>query len=108
MHARFVSLVLNLTTGRVSPQFHVRHDEFFETIEIKDETTISKWKSVAGFLPIAKVIKNRQAGINLLSPPLIPIQVDDEYQPGINLITSTQAIPMLLNKLTKILSFIKN
>ena len=59
----------------MSPQFHVRNDEFFETIEIKDETTISKWKSVAGFLPIAKVTKTRQAGINLPSPPLSHIQV---------------------------------
>ena len=57
----------------------MRHDNFFETIEIKDETTISKWKSVAGFLPIAKVTKTRQAGINLPSPPLPPTQVDDEY-----------------------------
>jgi hypothetical protein len=32
-HARSVSLVLNLNTGLVSPQFHVKHDEFFETID---------------------------------------------------------------------------
>ena len=35
---------------------------------------------MAGFLPIAKVTKTRQAGINLPSPPLPPTQVDDEYQ----------------------------
>ena len=31
-HASNVSLVLNLNTGLVSLQFHVKHDEFFETI----------------------------------------------------------------------------
>ena len=31
-HARSVSLVMSLTTGLVSPQFHVSHDDFFESI----------------------------------------------------------------------------
>ena len=37
-HSRSVSNVLNLQKGRVSPQFHVQHDEFFETTEAKDNT----------------------------------------------------------------------
>lgn len=32
-HARSVSLVLSLTTGLVSPQYHVKHDNLFETIK---------------------------------------------------------------------------
>ena len=32
-HARNVSLVLSLTTGLVSPQFHVIHDDFFEIVK---------------------------------------------------------------------------
>ncbi|KAL7563769.1 hypothetical protein ACA910_020453 [Epithemia clementina (nom. ined.)] len=31
-HARSVSLVLNPRTGHVSPQFHIKHDDFFETV----------------------------------------------------------------------------
>ncbi len=31
MHARNVYLVLNLSTGCVSPQYHCRFDDFFET-----------------------------------------------------------------------------
>jgi hypothetical protein len=31
-HARNVYLVLNLTTGLSSPKFHVKRDEFFETV----------------------------------------------------------------------------
>ena len=31
-HARSVALVLNIETGHVSPQFHVKYDDLFETI----------------------------------------------------------------------------
>lgn len=31
MHARSIGLVLNLTMGRVLPQFHCKYDDFFET-----------------------------------------------------------------------------
>jgi hypothetical protein len=34
-HAIKVSLVLSLDTGQVSPQFHVQHDDFFETVSPK-------------------------------------------------------------------------
>jgi hypothetical protein len=32
-HARSVALVLSLTTGYVSPQFHMKFDDFFETVQ---------------------------------------------------------------------------
>jgi hypothetical protein len=50
-HARNVSLVLNLTTGLSSPQFHVKHDEFFETVASRTGApdTVSNWQSLAGF-----------------------------------------------------------
>jgi hypothetical protein len=32
-HARSVSLVLSLKTGLASPQFHVKHDDLFETTD---------------------------------------------------------------------------
>jgi hypothetical protein len=46
-----VSLVLNLTTGLSSTQFHVKHDEFFETVASRTGApdTISNWQSLAGF-----------------------------------------------------------
>ena len=34
-HARSVALVLSISTGLVSPQYHVKFDEFFETIDRK-------------------------------------------------------------------------
>ena len=48
-HARSVSLVLNTNTGLVSPQFHVKHDDFFETIKKNVNTSTSSWLSVASF-----------------------------------------------------------
>ena len=47
-NARLVTLVLNLTTTRVSPQFHVAHDHFFDTVE-QGNKDVQKWKQLAGF-----------------------------------------------------------
>jgi hypothetical protein len=46
-----VSLVLSLETGLVSPQFHVRYDDFFETVRRSSQnpTTLSHWQKLAGF-----------------------------------------------------------
>ena len=32
-HSRSVSLILNIETGMVSPQYHVRHDDLFESVK---------------------------------------------------------------------------
>ena len=44
-HAKSVSLVLNPETGLLSPQFHVRHDEFFDAIKSGqgNDNTIINW-----------------------------------------------------------------
>jgi hypothetical protein len=46
-----VSLVLNLTTGLSSPQFHVKHDEFFDKVACRTGApdTLSNWQSLVGF-----------------------------------------------------------
>jgi hypothetical protein len=50
-HARSVNLVLNLSTGLCSPQFHCSFDDFFETTQLSssDVKTTSLWKQLAGF-----------------------------------------------------------
>jgi hypothetical protein len=50
-HARNVHLVLSLTTGLVSPQFHCRFDDFFETCKygVSHAGTQSTWQYLAGF-----------------------------------------------------------
>lgn len=63
-HARTVSLVMNLTTGHVSPLFHVRHDEYFETVrpDAGNATTQSHWQQLAvltNILPKATLRETR-------------------------------------------------
>ena len=51
-HARSVALVLNPRTGHVSPQFHVKFDDFFETIQDKStdmDAPEPDWKYLSGF-----------------------------------------------------------
>jgi hypothetical protein len=49
-HAQNVYLILNLTTGLVSPQYHCRFDDFFETTHHNkpDILTSATWKQLAG------------------------------------------------------------
>lgn len=47
-HPRNVPLVLSLTTGLVSPQFHIKYDSSFSTV--KDLLTVSNWQLKAGFV----------------------------------------------------------
>jgi hypothetical protein len=48
LHGRNVSLVLNRTTGLVSPQFHVKYDPLFHTV--KQDYFDSQWQNKAGFI----------------------------------------------------------
>jgi hypothetical protein len=50
MHARNVYLVLSLDTGLVSPQFHVQHDNFYETVSPKagNPEILSHWQKLSG------------------------------------------------------------
>ena len=50
-HSRSMSLVLNPHTGHVSPQFHVKHDEFFETVDgwhHNYDAPAATWKELSG------------------------------------------------------------
>ena len=50
-HSRTVHLILNLRTGHVSPQYHVKHDDFFETVSNKNSNFDSpepEWKRLSG------------------------------------------------------------
>ena len=48
-HARSVALVLSLTTGYVSPQFHLKYDDFFETVQEAASLPQSNWQQLARF-----------------------------------------------------------
>jgi hypothetical protein len=46
-HARSVSNLLSLTTGLVSPQYHVRHDDTFQTVQ-SGPIIRSLWQHISG------------------------------------------------------------
>jgi hypothetical protein len=49
-HARSVALVLSLVTGYVLPQFHLKFDDFFETVQDAKSIPLSKWQVLARFI----------------------------------------------------------
>jgi hypothetical protein len=50
-HARSVALVLSLLAGYVTAQFHLKHDDFFETVRDVNAMPQSKWQELAQFTP---------------------------------------------------------
>ena len=57
-HARSVALVLSLKTGLASPQFHVKHDDLFETVSERAgrfRMPRSHWMELAGLSPSTAV-----------------------------------------------------
>ena len=51
-HTRSLALVLSPRTGHVSPQFHIKFDDFIETVQDKStdlDAPDSKWKYLSGF-----------------------------------------------------------
>jgi hypothetical protein len=77
-HARSVALVLNIHTGLVSPQFHVKLDTAFDTISqiYQGETKhLSLWQLKAGFLASKTIPKGQQANKQTeIVPPSQPVQ----------------------------------
>ena len=72
-HARSVALVLNPRTGHVSPQFHIKFDDFFETVQTKDtdlDEPEPQWKYLSGFAVQKGQPKTRTTGPlgDLLAP----------------------------------------
>ena len=47
-HAQSVALILNLATGLVSPQYHLKFDDLFETVQ-GEETYPNRWKVATHF-----------------------------------------------------------
>ncbi len=75
-HARSVALVLNLETGHVSPQFHVRYDDLFETLK-GGTVPKSQWQEKCYFTGASsakqrkrKTIPPPPTGNNHTNPPV--------------------------------------
>ena len=72
-HAHTVALILNPCTGHVSPQFHVKFDDFFETVGNSPtdmDTPEPAWKYLSGFAIKKGAAEKSSTGTltNLLTP----------------------------------------
>jgi hypothetical protein len=74
-HANSVGLVLSLTMGLVSPQFHIKYDDGFETLCHGAARIPSNWQSLAGF-EILKATKLKESSI-------LPVAVHQQLDPAI-------------------------
>ena len=63
-HARSVALVLNLKTGHVSPQFHIKFDPSFHTTKGGETPPPSLWQTKAGFVKSADSVKQKNEVVN--------------------------------------------
>ena len=109
-HAISVSLILNLTSKLVSPQFHIIHDDFFETVRpgATDEKSPSLWQRLSGF---AKGRLDKPEGAqNLNIPERTPIPNNSQPNPvntqfsheNINFPPEVQNEPLLEDESTEI------
>ena len=85
-HAQSVTLVLNLSTGLVSPQFHVIFDDFFEMTRFNRTEALlpSAWQHLSGFDFEARFTKSRQQKITKqqLVPPTQPVPANQMENNG--------------------------
>lgn len=88
-HAQTVGLLLSLTTGLVSPQFHVKYDDLFETVRTDKKLKVlpkSMWQTLSGFKLIDEQLPKEQ----------VPKEVDPEgasLPPGPTIDDETPNIP---------------
>ncbi|KAL7575276.1 hypothetical protein ACA910_001801 [Epithemia clementina (nom. ined.)] len=75
-HSRSVHLVLNPRTAHVSPQFHVRHDDFFETVQVRAtdfDSPKPEWRYLSGLAELKEKVgrtdENRE-GTHIVRPVL--------------------------------------
>jgi hypothetical protein len=63
MHAKNIYLVLNLSTGCVSPQYHCHFDNFFETTHhgAPDVSDAIMWQQLAGLGPASEILSQISA-----------------------------------------------
>jgi GAG-pre-integrase domain len=72
-HSQSVGLVLSMTTGLVSPQFHVVYDNHFETIHNDKNQNKSLWQSLCGFEKLIEKHQHTQTKADIPITELLPI-----------------------------------
>ena len=72
-HARSVALVLSLSTGYVSPQFHMKFDDFFETVQDPKTRPESRWQRLSRFVTVPGEVTAKQGVAGKSSQGSTPI-----------------------------------
>ena len=82
-HAQSIALVLNLAQGFVSPQFHLKFDDLFETVKGHD-TYPNRWKSATHFRkkPKSEISEGRPpSGVNAAKDATPEQRIEESNQP---------------------------
>ena len=83
-HSRSVSLILNPRTGLTSPQYHVKHDNFFETVCPGKTTNFDaphpEWKYLAQYLHRKQSQQSKEGQRSLARPDKASKQVSEGAQ----------------------------
>ena len=83
-HSRSISLILNPCTGHTSPQYHVKHDDFFETVHPGKTTNFDaphpEWKYLARVLHQEQSTQSKEGQCSLASPDKALKQVSEGAQ----------------------------
>jgi hypothetical protein len=82
-HARSVSLVLNPRTGLVSPQYHCKYDDTFETVRGLREDTHGTWKEKCGFSKASTTTKQSTTTTTTTTRAKVPVELEDVQVPEV-------------------------
>ena len=89
-HSRSISLILNPRTGHTSPQYHVKHDNFFETVNPNKTTNFDapppEWKYLARFLHWKRPSQQKAGDTKCTSQHDTSVQVSEgaSHEPATN------------------------
>ena len=80
-HSRSISLILNPRTGHTSPQYHIKHDDFFETVSPSKTTNFDaphpEWKYLARFLHCKRISQRKEGQATQSTQQNTSVQVSE-------------------------------
>jgi hypothetical protein len=81
-HSRSVALVLSLTTGHVSPQYHCQFDDLFETVQGNNAKFVprSQWQIKTHFHKTRELARQEQQQ-NILEEGIVPAPAGNPPEP---------------------------
>ena len=91
-HASNVALVRNIKTGHIGPQYHVVHDNWFETVHVDDDAEPPEWEVL---------VMHSRFQANFDEDDLDKLSLDDEWLTKDEIVESRERILREREKRTK-------